>query len=400
MPGGPDRTGRQPDPVRGARPAPAVRHAVGDERGRPRRIAVGAASGPYAVHVGVGAMEFAGPIARTAAPSGRCALISDSEVAALWAERMRRALAAAGVEAVTASFPAGEANKTRATWQRLTDALLAAGLGRDSCVVALGGGVTGDTAGFVAATYMRGVPVLQVPTTTLAMIDASVGGKTGVDHALGKNLVGTFHPPCAVLADPRFLATLDRERRAEGFAEAVKHGAVADAEYASWLAANATELLDAQEDAIERAVARSVEIKAGVVSTDEFEAGKRQVLNFGHTVGHALEAASGFTLPHGQAVAAGMVAEARIGEAAGVTQAGASKEIAAMVRAFGLSSRRPSSADPGELAGLMSRDKKTRSGVVHVVLLATLGRVHETDGRVATPVPAADLARVLAEWRA
>ncbi len=343
-------------------------------------------------------MELAGPIAGTAAPSGRCALIADSDVAALWGDRMRRLLADAGVEAVTASFPAGEANKTRATWRRLTDALLEAGLGRDSCVVALGGGVTGDTAGFVAATYLRGVPVLQVPTTTLAMIDASVGGKTGVDHPLGKNLVGAFHPPCAVLADPRFLATLDRERRAEGFAEAVKHGAVADAGHASWLAANATALLDGHEDAVKGAVARSVEIKADVVSADEFEAGRRQVLNFGHTVGHAIEAASGFTLPHGQAVAAGMVAEARIGEAAGITEAGVSKEIAAMVRAFGLPSRRPPSADPGELAGLMSRDKKTRGGVVHVVLLETLGRVHETNGRVAVPVPAADLERAMAEW--
>lgn len=398
MPGGRRRTGRRLDQLHGARPAAVAGRPAGGEPGRPRRIAVGAASGSYAVHVGAGAMELAGPIARTAAPSGRCALISDSDVAALWGDRMRRLLADAGVEAVTASFPAGEANKTRATWRRLTDALLEACLGRDSCVVALGGGVTGDTAGFVAATYLRGVPVLQVPTTTLAMIDASVGGKTGVDHPLGKNLVGAFHPPCAVLADPRFLATLDRERRAEGFAEAVKHGAVADAGHASWLAANATALLDGQEDAVERAVARSVEIKADVVSADEFEAGRRQVLNFGHTVGHALEAASGFTLPHGQAVAAGMVAEARIGEAAGVTEAGASKEIGAMVRAFGLPSRRPPSADPGELAGLMSRDKKTRGGVVHVVLLETLGRVHETNGRVATPVPAADLARAMAEW--
>lgn len=392
-PGGQGPTGHRADPPGGARPA------AGDQPGRPRRIAVSAASGSYVVHVGAGAMELAGPIARRAAPSGRCALIADSDVAALWGDRMRRALAAAGVEAVPASFPAGEANKTRATWQRLTDALLEAGLGRDSCVVALGGGVTGDAAGFVAATYLRGVPVLQVPTTTLAMIDASVGGKTGVDHPLGKNLIGAFHPPCAVLADPRFLATLDRERRAEGFAEALKHGAVADAGYASWLAIRATALLDAKEDVVERAVAESVEIKANVVTADEFEAGRRQVLNFGHTVGHALEAASGYTLPHGQAVAAGMVAEARIGEAAGVTEAGTADEIAAMVRAFGLSARRPSSASVGELAGLMSRDKKTRSGVVHVVLLETLGRVHETDGAVATPLPAAELARVMAEWR-
>lgn len=365
--------------------------------GRPRRIRVGSAAGGYVVHVGRGAAELAGEAAMRAAPSGRCALIADEEVARLWADRVERLLAGKGADVVRASFPAGEEHKTRETWMRLTDALLEAGLGRDSCVVALGGGVTGDVAGFVAATCLRGVPVLQIPTTTLAMIDASVGGKTGVDHPLGKNLVGAFHPPRAVLADPRFLSTLSRERRAEGFAEAVKHGAIRDAAYASWLAANAASLLGGGEDAVERAVARSVEIKAEIVADDEFEADRRQALNFGHTVGHALEAASGYALPHGRAVAAGMVAEARIGEAAGVTQPGTAGELAAMARAFGLSPRWSPAADAEHLVRLMSRDKKTRRGVVHMVLLAEVGRVHAAQG-TATPVPAAELARIVSAW--
>ncbi len=367
--------------------------------GRLREIAVGSASGGYAVHVGRGALERAGPAAMRAAPSGRCALIADDEVAALWGDLVERALADAGAGVVRASFPPGEAHKTRATWARLTDALLDAGLGRDSCVVALGGGVTGDLAGFVAATYLRGVPVLQIPTTTLAMIDASVGGKTGVDHPLGKNLVGAFHPPCGVLADPRFLSTLPGGARAEGFAEAVKHGVVADARYASWLAANAASLMSVEGHAVERAVARSVEIKAGIVSGDEFEAGRRQVLNFGHTVGHALEAASDYSLAHGRAVAAGMVAEARIGEAMGVTASGTADEVAAMVRAFGLSPRWPAPANPDRLARLMSSDKKTRGGVVHVVLLAEVGSVHGARG-TATPLPADELARIVGAWKA
>ncbi len=363
----------------------------------PRQVRVRSASGGYTVHVGSGAVELAGEAARRAAPSGRCALVADARVAALWGDRVTGVLAEAGMDVTRAAFPAGEANKTRETWARLTDELLEAGLGRDCCVVALGGGVSGDLAGFVAATYLRGVPVLQIPTTTLAMIDASVGGKTGVDHPAGKNLVGAFHPPCAVLADPCFLDTLPTGRRAEGFAEAVKHGVVADASYARWLAAKAASLLGAEADSVEQAVARSVEIKAEIVSGDEFEAGRRQVLNFGHTVGHALEAASGYALPHGRAVAAGMVAEARIGEEAGVTAPGTADEVAALVRAFGLSARWPASADPTGLAALMSKDKKTRGGVVHVVLLEEVGRV-QAAADAAVPVPAAELLRIMQRW--
>lgn len=365
---------------------------------RSRNIQVRSASGGYAVHVGFGVAELAGAAVKRAAPSGRCALIADDRVAQLWGARTAEALAGEGLDVVRACFPAGEANKTRETWARLTDEMLNAGLGRDCCVVALGGGVSSDVAGFVAATYLRGVPVLQIPTTTLAMIDASVGGKTGVDHPAGKNLVGAFHPPYAVLADPRFLDTLPVQRRAEGFAEAVKHGVVADSAYAHWLAASASSLLEIDAKAVEQAVARSVEIKADIVSGDEFETGGRQVLNFGHTIGHALEANSGYALAHGRAVAVGMVAEARIGEAVGVTAPGTAGELAAMVEAFGLTAHWPASADPAGLAKFMSTDKKTRGGVVHVVLLEEVGRVHAAEG-ASTPFPAGELAKIMREWK-
>lgn len=332
-----------------------------------------------------------------AAPSGRCALIADSSVDALWGGEVAGSLAAGGIDVVKASFPAGEAHKTRETWAGLTDRMLEAGLGRDSCVVSLGGGVVGDVAGFVAATFMRGIPFVQVPTTTLAMIDASVGGKTGVDHPAGKNLVGAFHAPAAVLADPECLATLDTGRRAEGFAEAVKHGVIRDAEHAEWLASRAAPLLAADPAAVEAAVLRSVEIKSAVVSADEFEADPRKILNFGHTVAHALEVHSGYALAHGRAVAAGMVAEARIGEALGVTAPGTAEEIRRLVRAFDLPDFDSGLLRPGRMAGLMARDKKTRSGVVHIVRLLEVGRVGEGDGTT-IPVPDEDLVRIMQGW--
>lgn len=359
-------------------------------------VRVSSASGGYDVHVGRGARRQLPDLAGAAAPSGRCALVSDDQVFAHWGARAVRLLEEGGLDVVSATFPEGEASKTRDTWAALTDALLEAGLGRDCAVVALGGGVTGDVAGFVAATYLRGVPFVQVPTTTLAMIDASVGAKTGVDHPAGKNLVGAFHAPRAVVADTEFLDTLAPERRAEGFAEAVKHGAVLDATYAEWLAGRANELLACAPAVVERAVVRSVELKAGVASADEFEAGRRQILNFGHTVGHALEAASGYALPHGRAVSAGMVAEARMGEALGVTAPGTAARIRLMVRAFGLPDEPDQGASPQALAALMTRDKKVRDGVVHVVLLQELGTVAADATAWAHPVPVRELVPLLA----
>ena len=359
-------------------------------------VQVGSRAGDYEVTVGRGVRGMAAAAVRRASPSGRCALVSDRTVAALWGGELAGALRAEGIDVVEASFPAGEAFKTRGTWAQLTDALMHAGLGRDCCVVALGGGVAGDVAGFVAATFMRGVPFVQLPTTTLAMIDASVGGKTGVNHPDGKNLVGAFHAPVAVLADPDFVATLDVDVRAQGYAEAVKHGAIRDAEYAEWLRLSARELLQGEAAAVERAVVRSVRIKARVVSEDEREAGPREVLNFGHTVAHALEREASYTLSHGHAVAIGMVAEARVGEALGVTAQGTADALEDVLAAFGLPTTHSALSRPRSLAERMTSDKKTRSGVVRMALLAELGRA-EPGGRIATPVAQAELVRLLAE---
>ncbi|HET7427516.1 MAG TPA: 3-dehydroquinate synthase, partial [Gemmatimonadales bacterium] len=266
-------------------------------------IVVTHALGRYPVYVEPGALGRLESLVAEQWPGARVAMIADAAVLALLQEgRFGRGR----WHGPALTFPPGESSKSRDEWSRLTDALLAKGYGRDSAIVSLGGGVAGDLAGFVAATYMRGVPYLQVPTSLLAMLDAAVGGKTGVDTPHGKNLIGAFHPPAAVVADPRVLATLPERDFRGGMAEAVKHGLIADADYFAWMEREADALLRRDEAALTRLVRRSVEIKAEVVSADERESGRRAILNAGHTVAHALEHATGYALPHGEAVALGL----------------------------------------------------------------------------------------------
>ena len=313
------------------------------------------------------------------APAHRYAVISDSNVAPLYGEEAVASCRGAGLTADLFTFPAGEEHKTRRQWSILTDLLLEAGLGRDAAVVAVGGGVTGDLAGFVAATFLRGVPVVQIPTSLVAMVDASVGGKTGVDVRAGKNLVGAFHPPRAVLVDPETVATLPVPERAEGLAEAVKHGAVADEEYFENLVGRSERLLSGDPEAVRSAVLRSVQIKAAIVSEDEREEGVRQILNFGHTYGHALEAASGYRVGHGTAVAAGMVLEARLGERAGITEAGTARRIEVALRRLGLGHVPLEGGAPAVLRHLPA-DKKARAGETRFVLLTRVGMVDGAQG--------------------
>jgi len=277
-------------------------------------------------------------------------------------------------------MPAGEMYKTREQWAQLTDELLALGGGRDTTIVALGGGVVGDVAGFVAATYMRGVPVVQVPTTLLAMIDASIGGKTGVDGPEGKNLVGAFHDPAAVAIDPLALASLPAVELRAGSAEAIKHGAVADAGYFDWLAEELPGLLSRpDDDRWPELIARSVEIKADVVTRDARERGLRKILNFGHTIGHAIEAAAGFRLLHGEAVAIGMTFEAAIAERVGIAQAGTAAAIRAAARRAGLPTALPRHLAPLDILRRIRFDKKGRRGVVEYALPSRVGEMAGTN---------------------
>ncbi len=336
----------------------------------------------YPVLIESGLRHALGDLLAAHAPAHRYAIISDSRVAALHGSELMETLAAAGLDSDLFTFPAGEASKVRKSWSRLSDELFAAGFGRDCCVVALGGGVTGDLAGFVAATFMRGVPVVQVPTSVVAMVDASVGGKTGVDAKAGKNVIGAFHSPNLVATDPEYVATLSREERGQGLAEAVKHGAVLDEDYLDAIVASADELLDGGASEMESVVRRSVELKARVVSEDEREGGLRQILNFGHTIGHALEAESGYSLGHGSAVAVGMVLEARIGERMGRTRLGTADRIEAALETCALPTSVPSDLDPAAVVSRTLADKKTRAGKPTYVVLTCVGTVDREVGWV------------------
>jgi 3-dehydroquinate synthase len=361
------------------------------------RVSVQAAGDrDYQVVVAPGLLDRVGNEAAEAAPGvRRWVIVADATVAELFAQRVLRSFDATGLAVDLLTFPPGEREKTRATWASLSDGLMELGIGRDGGVVALGGGVTGDLAGFVAATFMRGIPVVQVPTSIVAMVDSAVGGKTGVDTPAGKNLVGAFHPPVRVVVDPAAVESLPRAQRAEGLAEAVKHGAIVDVGYARRIAASAEALLAGRVEAVHQMVVRSIEIKADVVSRDEREGGLREILNFGHTIGHALEAASAFGLSHGEAVATGMVLEARLGEALGGTRSGTALDLAGVLEAVELPTRAPAGLSPERVLSFVRADKKSREGRPRLVLLDSFGTVWKDGDRWSHAVDASVLRGLL-----
>jgi len=304
-----------------------------------------------------------GGLIRELAPAHRYALITDSNLHPLYADRVTDQFDSDTIDVLT--IPAGEASKTREMWATLTDRMLTIGHGRDSAIIALGGGVVGDLAGFVAATFMRGIPVVQVPTTLLAMIDASIGGKTAIDTPAGKNMVGAFHPPAGVLIDPQVLATLPLRELRAGLAEAVKHGVIADEAYFDEVSDGLPELLSSEgssSDRMRSLIVRSVEIKTDVVSRDEREEGLRKTLNFGHTIGHAVELVSGYSLLHGEAVAIGMALEGALAERIGLAQAGTAARITRSLQLAGLPTTLPPGCDTRALLEAMRSDKKGRTG--------------------------------------
>lgn len=330
------------------------------------------AGGGSPVYVHRGLLSRLGEVVAQHAGGRRPAVITDDHVAALVGHPL---------DAPTFSFPAGEVSKSRDEWARLTDLLLAHGFGRDTVIIALGGGVTGDLAGFVAATLHRGVPVIQVPTSLLAMVDAAIGGKTGLDTTAGKNLVGAFHQPAAVLADPGVLGTLPLLEFRTGLAEVVKHSLIADREHFDWLEREQVALRAREPEVLEHAIRRSVAIKCEVVSGDERESGRRAILNAGHTVAHGLEHASGYALPHGEAVAIGMVAESAAGEELGHTDRGTADTVARLLQALELPVRAPAGLDRDLAFDAMARDKKNREGRIHCALPARIGAMAGSDER-------------------
>jgi 3-dehydroquinate synthase len=327
------------------------------------------------VRVGRGALDaLVDDLARE--PPGRLiVVVSDQRVGPLHARPLGQRLATRGLRVEQLTFPGGEANKTRDTKAWIEDRLLGLGAGRDSALVAVGGGVVGDVAGFAAATWHRGIPVVQVPTSLLAMVDSALGGKTAVNMPGGKNLVGSFHQPWGVYADIAVLETLPGRDYTDGFAEVVKSAAIADAAFFGWLEGAVAELRSRAVQALEHAVVNSIRIKAHVVRRDERESGRRAVLNFGHTVAHALEAASGYTTRHGPAVAIGLCVESRLARSAtGFSEHGVAR-IEALLAGLGLPVRLPGEPRIEALLDAARRDKKNRGGRIHCALPVRLGRM-------------------------
>ncbi|MEA1997552.1 MAG: 3-dehydroquinate synthase [Gemmatimonadota bacterium] len=307
------------------------------------------------------------------------AVVSDSNVAELYAAPLVKNLRDLGCrtsEIIT--FPAGEQSKTREAKIGIEDRMFSQGLGRDTVVVAVGGGVTGDLAGFAAATYARGVPLVQVPTSLLAMVDSSIGGKTGVDVPWGKNLVGAFHQPSLVLIDPRVLSTLDERQFAAGMAEVVKHAVIRDKDLFTLLEENVGSLTRSSEELLENLISRNCRIKAQVVEQDEREGNLRQILNFGHTVGHALEALSGYRWLHGQAVACGMAVEMEIAAGTGLFTTGGEglERLVKLLSSLDLPVRIDSLEVSAEkIIEYTSLDKKARERRARYVLPEKIGKM-------------------------
>jgi 3-dehydroquinate synthase len=332
---------------------------------------------PYDVVVGRGLLGELGarvaPIAK-----GRTVVVTDETVATIHGPAALKALEDAGVRARLLAVPAGEGSKSFAELERVLDRMLAFGLDRSDVVVALGGGVVGDLAGLAAALYMRGIDFVQVPTTLLAQVDSSVGGKTAIDTPRGKNLIGAFHQPRLVVADIDVLATLPERQLRSGWAEVLKHGLICDAAFFDWLAGEGASGAKGDPAALHRAVVRSVEIKSAVVGEDEKEAGKRALLNLGHTFGHAIEAELGFdedALTHGEAVALGCAMAFRYSAAQGLCPQADAERVEAVTAAAGLPVRlaEAGSFDAEALIGRMAGDKKAEGGRLTLILARSIG---------------------------
>lgn len=333
----------------------------------------------YTVHIEPNALDRLGGLIREVAPASSAALFADPSVRGTLLPRARAALQSAGYEVIEHALPGGEASKTLDGVRALYEVLLSRRLERRSPIVALGGGVTGDMVGFAAATYLRGVPFVQCPTTLLAMVDSSVGGKVGVNVPQGKNLIGAFHQPVVVVADTLALRTLPARELACGLAECIKHAVIRDPSLFAWTRANLPALLSVDAGALAELVARNVAIKAAVVGEDERESGVRAHLNFGHTFAHAIEAVVGYgEILHGEAVALGMLAATTLAAAAGICAPALRGEIEAVVASAGLPVRARLPGD-ARLLEAMALDKKVSGARIRFVLPIRLGEVELRD---------------------
>ncbi len=326
---------------------------------------------------------------------GRLVIITDSAVGKLYGERLRQGLKAANLPAYVISFPAGERNKNQKTVFGIVNKMLKLGCGRDTLIFALGGGVVGDVAGFVAAIYMRGIPFIQVPTTLLAMVDSSIGGKTGIDLPAGKNLVGAFNQPRLIITDIDTLSTLPRRQLFNGLFEAIKTCLVCDAKGFRLLEKNLKKFLDRDADILEMIIKRAIKNKSKVVERDALEKNERAILNFGHTIGHTLERLSGYQLEHGRAVGLGMLAESKLAANLGYLPRSVCGRIISLLEQCGIVSAMLKNFSASQIISAMNSDKKQSGGKKRVVLLADVGEVFIKNGVYAQEVTDGALRKIL-----
>jgi 3-dehydroquinate synthase len=333
----------------------------------------------YSIHVGVSLSQIARDITDRF-PNSAKFVVTDLNVHRLYRKQLQSAFQRDRIDMLV--IPPGERSKSRKAKEKLEDALIRRNVERDSLIIAFGGGVVGDLAGFVAATMLRGIPYVHIPTTLLAQVDSSVGGKVGVDHPSGKNLIGAFHQPKRVYIDLETLDTLpDREFR-NGMSEVIKTGAILDRELFTFLEGNAEALLQRDRVALGRVIARCCERKASVVKKDERESGYRRILNFGHTIGHAIEHLTNYRVAHGEAIAIGMTVETKMAVNGGLTSRRTLDRLSRLIQSFGLPTDLPKQLSPKTVIDATMNDKKSRRGIVHYTLLREIG-----SARVGTPIP-------------
>ncbi len=344
-----------------------------------KELTVGLDERSYPIIIRQGLLDEVGSELQRNPIAKRYGIISDDHVAGLFGERLLASLNDKGIAAEIITFARGEESKNLATVADLCSRLARSGFDRKDGLLALGGGVTGDITGFVAASYMRSIPFAQVPTTLLAQVDSSVGGKTGVDIPEGKNLVGAFYQPKAVFIDSQVLRQLPENELLNGLAEVIKYGVIYDRDFFQFLETSRKDILDLDLLVLEDVIARCCRIKAAVVEADEKESDLRRILNFGHTIGHAVEAVSGYKLAHGSAVAMGMVAAAELAVLKGIFDEREKERLKTLIHKFGLPVTIPSEYDRARIQEYLLADKKTIGGKVFFVLPTTIGKVIITD---------------------
>jgi len=357
-----------------------------------KRVRLRLGSNSYEVHIGSGILEQTGQRLKENWFTGNVVIITNPIVKGLYGDSLQQNLTGDGFRVVTLEVPDGEEQKSLEVAGRLYNELTNAYAERTTPILALGGGVIGDLAGFVAATYLRGVPLVQIPTTLLAQVDSSIGGKVAIDHGQLKNKIGAFYQPKLVIADIATLKTLDTKTLIEGLAEVIKYAVIQDRELLTYIEGNLDKIKSLDESVLEEIVFRSAKIKAGIVERDEKDSGLRAILNYGHTVGHAIESASDFKIEHGRAVAIGMLAAAKISNRMGILDQNEVLRLNRLIQSAGLPTKLPD-LEVKDIVQTIKHDKKILRGKIRFVLPKLIGRVFITD-----EVSLSLVEQVLVDW--